>query len=294
MNILFIIIADALLAGSFSITKFYQKLRPVSFRNSNFFDVICAVPTIIVYLIMGGFSFKFTPFSFLMCMLQLIAAKLYGIIGYFMVASGSIALYTMFLMTGGMVLPYVFGIFFWNEQFSVLRMLALVLMIVAVIVSNFDGGKINKKLLLMSVAVFVLNGAVSIISKIHQTETRFETVDTAHFALMGAVIGMITSIAIEGYFLLGDKREGRKELISKKVVLRLPILVIVNTLCGVFSNYLLLRGATDIPASVLYPVNTGGTIVFSSVVGILLFKEKLNSKVVISVILCCIGTILFI
>ena len=54
-----------------------------------------------------------------------------------------------------------------------------------------------------------------------------------------------------------------------------------------------LLGEKTLPATVLYPFITGGSIVFSSLAGVIFFKEKLSAKLIISVMLCFAGTVMF-
>ena len=51
------------------------------------------------------------------------------------------------------------------------------LILAGIILSNFSNQKINFKQIAMCIAVFVLNGFVSIISKLHQIESDFETIN---------------------------------------------------------------------------------------------------------------------
>ena len=55
-----------------------------------------------------------------------------------------------------------------------------------------------------------------------------------------------------------------------------------------------LFGAEKLPAGVLYPFITGGSIAFSSVLGMIIFKEKLSPKQWMSVVCCLAGTVMFI
>ena len=57
--------------------------------------------------------------------------------------------------------------------------------------------------------------------------------------------------------------------------------------------FLQLIGAANLPASVLYPMVTGGSIIFSAIAGVIIFKEQLSRRQIISITLCFIGTLLF-
>jgi len=54
-----------------------------------------------------------------------------------------------------------------------------------------------------------------------------------------------------------------------------------------------LIGASTISATVVYPLITGGSIILSSVAGFLILKERPTKQQIISVLICFIGTCLF-
>ncbi len=65
--------------------------------------------------------------------------------------------------------------------------------------------------------------------------------------------------------------------------------------CGEFciSYMLQLIGAESLPASVLYPFITGGSIILTSFAGVAFFKEKLTIRQWMAVTACFVGTLLF-
>lgn len=75
---------------------------------------------------------------------------------------------------------------------------------------------------------------------------------------------------------------------------RLLVKPIKSAAIGGTSYFLQLYGAKSLPATLLYPFITGGSIVFSTMIGTVMFKEKISGKLLISVVLCFVGTILFI
>lgn len=100
---------------------------------------------------------------------------------------------------------------------------------------------------------------------------------------------MLTSAALL-WALKNRERQGReKNNLSKSL-----IVIILSGIISGTSYFLQLHRAKSLPATVLYPFITGGSIVFSTLVGAVLFKEKLCRRVIISVVLCFAGTIMFI
>ena len=142
----------------------------------------------------------------------------------------------------------------------------------------------------MCIAVFFLNGFVSVSSKLHQIESVYETVNAIDFVvLVGVSKFVVSGIAyfVARVFLKNEKSE-------LKLGGKACILMLASAIISGFSFFLQLLGAKNLPASVLYPILTGGTMLLSALAGVLLFKDKLTRNNVIGLILCFIGTLLFI
>ncbi len=184
-----------------------------------------------------------------------------------------------------MLLPYLFGILFLNEPLTVLRIIGVLLILFAVILSNKTKLKLNISFFLLCLSVFILNGFVSIISKCHQINTAFTPVSSTAFVMYSGICKFI----ISSVALLFCKTQSKLSFSSKNTL----FIMTGSALIGGISYMLQLIGAKELPATVLYPIVTGGSIIFSALSGIAFFKEKLNSYQLISIALCFIGTLLF-
>jgi hypothetical protein len=80
-----------------------------------------------------------------------------------------------------------------EESFSWLHTAGLVVLMLAVLLSNLPkkGEQLNPRLFLMCLAVFLLNGFVSIVSKTHQVQISFPSVDAAQFVAFSGVAKFI-------------------------------------------------------------------------------------------------------
>ena len=54
-----------------------------------------------------------------------------------------------------------------------------------------------------------------------------------------------------------------------------------------------LIGASHLPATVLYPLITGGVIILTALAGRILFGQKLSRRATIGILLCFVSTFLF-
>lgn len=281
--------AALLLAMDFAMNKIYQKLRGTSPTETLFFNSVLGLATAIIFFAVNKFKLSFSPYSAFLAMLMSGLVMAYNIIGFRILQHNSMAIYSLFLMTGGMALPYLWGLLFLNESFSVVRTLSLIVIIGGVSLANFSGEKINLKQICMCLAVFIINGLVSIISKMHQIEINYQCVSAIEFIILGGIFKFFISGFLFLTFKNGKGQRSEKNNFSKAL-----IVIILSAVIGGTSYFLQLYGAKSLSATVLYPFITGGSIVFSTLIGAVLFKEKLSRKLIIGVVLCFVGTIMFI
>ncbi len=292
INYLMITVATILLAGTFTLQNEYQKRVGGSQKVVLLYVLITSLISAVVFCGINGFKIEITPFSFFMAFAMALLCLTYKVIGFEILKLGGMTLFSLFLMTGGMIIPYLWGIAFLDEKFSVLRTIGLVLIFLAVLISKLGEGKKSFKLIALCVAVFVMNGFVSVISKTHQIEQIYPTVSSEGFI----ILSNISRCFVCGLILIFNTVKGEnKEISVRKIVFDKKILLIFALVAIVDgASYLLqLNGAKELPATVLYPFITGGSIIFSAVFDLLIFKVKPTKKLLSSVIICFVGTLLF-
>lgn len=283
-----LLLSAVLLAVDFALNKLYQARNGTSKKSVLGFNSLLGLFTVAVFFIINGFKADFSLYSFFMAGAMSSLVMCYNIIGFRILRSGTMAMYTLFLMTGGMTVPYVFGLLFLDETFSVLRTVGLILLLAGVVISNISTEKPDKKQIIMCLAVFFINGCTSIISKLHQTELNYNTVGATDFVLLWGVF----RFAIAGILYLFAKRTDEEKSKEKSNIFSLVIIVLSALVNGI-SYIMQLLSAATLPATVLFPFITGGSIIASSLAGVIFFKEKLSRNLIISIALCFIGTLTF-
>lgn len=209
---------------------------------------------------------------------------LYTVIGFKVMEKGQMALYTIFLMTGGMSVPYIWGLMFLNEPFSVLRTVGLVAIVVSIAVSNGRSGKTDAKQILMCIAIFILNGFTSVVSKEHQINSH--AVSAVDFLILNS-ISKVVICTVLCLFIKKGENEKRKLPVSA------VLMIFAAAILGGVSYLFQLIGAKNLPATVLYPIITGGSIILTAAAGRLFFKEKPSKHMIFGITLCFIGTCMF-
>ena len=286
---LLVILAVILLAFCFVLQKIYQQKTDDSVISAVDFSIITGIFSAILLIICEGFLVSFTWFSFIYAFLKSACVLGCTVFSFKIMKCGSVAFYMLFLMSGGMLVPSVWGWLFLGEKPKALHIIGVAVILASIILNNVGKQKPSAKLLIMCVGVFILNGFVSVFSKLHQINTTYAAVSTGDYAMLSAITSIIMSLALR--VILSLKEQNKKQRVELKF---LPvILALIYGIAMTVSSVLQLAGAKSLPASMLYPMITGGSIAFSGIFGLIVLKEKLSVKGWASVILCCIGTCLF-
>lgn len=275
--------AAILLAINVVLHKLYQERSGTSFAVISKFNAYTGLFSAIAFWAINGFNITFSLYSLIMTIISTAVLLICETLGFKLIKSGGATLYTIFFMTGGMIVPYIWELLCGYESFSVIRMIALILIIVGVVVSNFTRDKAELKKYILCIAVFLLNGVVNIVAKIHQTEVNYITVNPSEFLIYSGLLKFIVSI----WFVRGENAKKARGIVPMTFIL-------LSALAGGVASMLQLISAVNLPAGVLFPFSTGGSIVFAAAISAIFFKEKLSKKIIVSTLLCLVGTIMFI
>ena len=227
---------------------------------------------------LAGFKVGFAPFSVILAFVYTASGLL---MVYFSLKAFSVAnlsVYSVFSMLGGMLLPFLLGVFFFNEGFSVGKAVCLVLIFAAVLLGIEKKGG-SRRAALYYFGVFVLNGLAGVISKIHQSSA-YAHVDSEGFMFLTAIWGVV----IAGIWLL---------IGYKKIPMLTKTELLLVTGYGAFNgmgNLFLLIALGFLPASVQYPLVTGGVMVISTVISALR-REHLTKKELIAAALAFLASV---
>jgi len=286
MHYALVLLATVLLAFEFAFSRKYQTVEGTAMSAGLRFNMLTGLFTAVIFFGLNGFRLEFSSFSVLLVALSAVCATAYNVISFPILKAGGMTLYSTFLMLGGMLLPYGCGVLFLDEPLTVWRILGVAVIAVAVVLSTKASFKVSPWVYGLCAVVFLLNGGVSIFSKLHQIEASHATVSTTAFVMYGGLARFLLSA---GALLVQGKRAEKPKSSFPWI---LGIAAGAAAISGI--SYLLqLTGAKELPATVLYPMVTGGSIIFSALSGRVFFKERLSIWQLISIGLCFAGTLLF-
>ena len=284
----------ALIALGFIIQKVYQRATDSSAKSSSAYSLISAALSLLFLIIMNGMTLEITAYSAINATLRALCGLAYTVIGFKIMKEGSVAYYMLFLMSGGMLLPAIYGWIFLREPVLPLHLIGVLIILFALVLSNLGEEKPKPKVILMCLMVFVLNGFVNIFSKLHQVCTDYEIVSTAAYAALGTLASLITSFGLLVFSNLKSSKKDNASLQNSRFNYKALLMIPIASVIGVISSLMQLECAKTLPASMLYPIITGGTVGLTGIFAAVLFKEKLSKRGLVGVILCVLGTVFFI
>lgn len=271
--------ATILFALQFLFNQKFEEKRGSDLKSALEFTFYKSIVIVVMMLLISGFQIKVTLFSTVLSVIYAAACILMTFFSMKAFAVANLSVYSVFSMLGGMLLPFLLGIGFYDEKLTVFKIVCCVLIIFSVLL-NLRNGKQSKKAFFYYMAVFILNGGVGVISKIHQSSLLPHTDSTGFMFLSSAV-----SVIISGIWLL---------IRYKKIPLIKGKCLAYASGYGIFNgtgNWFLLISLAHLPASVQYPLVTGGVMVFSTVISAVR-KEKLSKTDYIAAAIAFVASVL--
>ena len=276
---LILILAAFLFAVQFLFNQQYRRLKGEGLDATMTFSLYTSAISFVILFALGGFQLHITWFSLLIAVLYAAVRLLSSYAGLKAFGTANLSVYSIFMMLGGMLLPFAYGILFANEALSFAKVLSILLICTAVGCS-FEKGAGGKNAYRFYAAIFVLNGLVGVLSKIHLSVPAL-AVDS--YSFMATIQLALLAMCLLYCFIT---RQGIPKQ-SGKLYLCLSGYAVCNGIGNLFCQIAL----TSLPASVQYPIITGGVMVFSTLIS-LVRREPIGGKTYLAAVLACLSTIL--
>lgn len=275
----FLIISAFLFAMQFLFNQQFRKRNGDGMDSALTFSLYTNGISFLILLVLNKFQLNINWFSLVIALIYALVLLGYSYSGLKSFATANLSVYSIFAMLGGMLLPSAYGIIFCKEDFGIAKAICFILIIIATSMSFEKGGKKGGNLKYY-LAVFMLNGMVGVLSKIHQSDSEL-AVDSRSFM---ATVNICVFLMCLAYHLIKNHK-----------VPLVPLKEVANLSCYAFcsgvGNMLCLIALTVLPASVQYPITTGGVMAFSTLIS-LVRREKPSARTIVAAAVAFVSTIL--
>ncbi len=205
------------------------------------------------------------------------------------VKSGAYMMLDVFLMAG-VILPIVLGSMLFNEAVGIIKWLGIAILIAATfIMCSYNvglKGKMSTKSVILLIICGLANGLCDFSQKLFVKQGGDTPISVFNFYtyLFSAII-----IAI-AYFLISEKAKNKE---PEKIKLKSIIgYISVMAVCLFAHSYFKTLAASFLDSAELYPLTQGASLIISTAMAAILFKEKVTAKCAVGLALSFIGLML--
>lgn len=180
---------------------------------------------------------------------------------------------TILITTSSMVIPTLSGVVMGLEEFKPLKILAMAILIFFIYLSSkkSENSGIGKLWFLYCALAFVFQGIIGVIQKVHQSSQHKS--ELFPFLFVSFTFSFLFA-SFMGYSKKTDTKFGIWHY----------ILASVSGVCVFTMNFLNLRLSGVLPSQLFFPVVNGTTIILTSVIAVILFKERLTKRQFIGIV----------
>lgn len=283
-----IMIAVTMFSIQFYCNKEYQKICGSGFFPSMVLTFGGSIAGLIALLVINKFNVGVTPFTLFMAFFNSINGILCTLCSQKALAHINLSLFSIFSQLGGMAIPFITGIIFFDEDLTSGKFICLITIVIAMFLSlDMKGKKGSGFAVLYYLGIFTFNGMAGFLSKIF-TSAPFEKADAASYSILHIAITVILSGIIIFCMVLKDGKKTSSPVKEFRLTPPAVLWMSGGTVLNKVANFLLLIALANLPASVQYPMVTGGIMIVSTLL-CYLTPNKPSLKEIFAVILSFAG-----
>ncbi len=295
MGYLFLCLADL-----FGLTKGYcgkkisgyvKESRDAMLANILRMGICILIGFVFVILFCGFSGFNIGFVGILISLLSGISSAVFVVSWLFAVNKGAYMLVDVFL-TLGLVIPITLCAVFFGEEIRWNHYVGFLLLLIAVAVmcsySSSVKSKINfNSLLLLSIAG-ISQGFSSFAQKWFVRKLSADLVSSFNFyTYVFSAIALILA-----YLFINSKGKNTENSKQKLSLKKTWVYILIMAVMLFLNSYFMTLAASKLDAVLLYPLSTGLALALSAVMSRIAFKEKLNTRCIVGILLAFIALII--
>lgn len=181
------------------------------------------------------------------------------------------------------VIPIVFGLIVYNESLGIFKFIGIVLALIAVYFASHKESKldIKKSILYLPFILFIGSGMLDTTLKFVQTTYVSLEETSVYLSVIFLVAGLLGTLLLLYFIMIKKSKLSFVNLIGGLA------LGFVNY----FAMYFLLRAlqTKELDSSTVFTINNVAIVLFSTILGIIFYKEKLSKMNIIGIVLAIIS-----
>ena len=281
----FLLLASASLASVRNVLL--KSFSPFSFKNREFFGLQAGVFGTGSVALLAICAFNYNGISLFTALLALV----YGVIllcaqwCYTIALSNGKTAICVTIYSFGFLIPTLSGAIFWNEQITIFGGLGILTVIPVILISGLSkkdsAEKSSSKAYLFPLLLALIgSGGLGVVQKLQQN-SEYKSQSNS-FVLVAFVFCFVVSLLFFAFMKKGECQIKRSNLGASSII------GVFFAVCNLLNTYL----AGKLNSAVFFPVLNIGGILISTLLGIIIYKERLTKKDLLVLSLAIVAIIL--
>ena len=292
----YLFLALALLAGS---TKGYCGKKTSGFVReykdamfTNFVRMmLCILISFLLLALSGRLSLLAVDLNVvLITLLSGVTTSVFVVAWLLAVRRGAYMMLDVFLMLG-VIVPLLLSEFLFDEKIRLNQWAGLLVLLVAVVIMCSYNNQIKEKMSLKSLGLLVLCGISNGLTDFSQ-KLYVKTVADSSAAVFNFYTYIFSALVLLVFYLGAKVTDKTGSSSETDVLRRVGGYVAVMSVCLFLNSYFKTMAAGILPSAILYPLSQGASLILSSFMSMLFFKEKLTAKCITGIALSFAGLLI--
>lgn len=190
----------------------------------------------------------------------------------------------------GVVVTLVCSFLVFSYTILPRQMIAIALLIVAVIIMASYSTKLKGSLSIKAIILLVLCG---LSSGLYDFSLKlFTHFSSASVSTLNLFSYLVAAVVLGAIFLFCKDSKDKNAFDAKKMLHDTGIVVIVMSICLFVNSYFKALANNYIPPAQLYPIYQAGGLIFSALMSMLFFKEKITPRCILGLIIAFVSILL--
>lgn len=284
MEYVLLVISPLLVCIKTLIQGRYTKTNNPSIKSTFFFN---AIFSLIALILLGAIYLRTIPniTTIIFGLIMGLITTLFQAIYLNALKKGPISI-SGIIISLSILLPTVYGLIFLNESINAFKIIGIVLIVISLILLNIskeNDKKINYIYLILIFIAFLLSGTINIFQSVFNAlNVANERNELIFFMYCSSFIFSLI------FTFLYNPKQKLDYKFNKETIIS-PILIgIILAVQNILLMYLL----TKFDASIYFPVTSALNVIFITLSGYLLFKDKIKTTQIIGIIISIVAVVI--
>ncbi len=296
MMYILMLVQALLMTGNTALTKVFQKTSESDLFHLAVYNLINALIACIYFYIAAAFTIDINVPTVIYSVVYALIIFINISVQIIAMAQAPVSVVVLSTMAGGVLIPSVFGIIYFDEPLTVNLVISSILIIVAAVLP-FMGKRTNKKKLsglaaIMCAVMFLLNGASVVLMQLYAKDVRVCD-STSMFFLTNVAIVVICVVVLRLFIM-------KKTLLKKESIFEVhkafngkqKLTIASKTALANIASILQMIILAKMNASTFAILNSSLSLIGAAAVSALLFGEKQKKSGIVAVALAIIAIII--